>query len=307
MLKDLMENYYYEGTNILKNKLHIKDQKSLDEYEKQLIVLKSNLLDKLTNVAYGKEFNIDRLNAIHYFLFDDLYDCAGKQRNTEIPNMTIPIVNLKGMKIALEDTMKHFNSSQWNNNQIDEHTKLEGWTKLLNDLWLIQPFVNGNTITCTIFALQFAEKAGLTLDKEYFFENTEYLEDCISLYSVGRKNLLLDFVNNAFSSGNCYLTSNFDIQNFDCKLDKWIEEYKNTEIEPYLQVNRKKIVDELMSYHDLTLEELKEHFDIIVQNLYDREIIIDQKNQIAFCSQERPSLNEHYYIENDIDDDLELE
>ena len=39
MLKDLMENYYYEGTNILKNKLHIKDQKSLDEYEKQLIVL----------------------------------------------------------------------------------------------------------------------------------------------------------------------------------------------------------------------------------------------------------------------------
>ena len=69
--------YFIEGTNVLKNNLGITDKEELKEKEaeitfKKLIELHENPLD----LGYGKE----QFKAIHYYLFSDIYPFAGKYR-----------------------------------------------------------------------------------------------------------------------------------------------------------------------------------------------------------------------------------
>lgn len=81
-----MDVYYcYPNTEILKNKLNIRDAKKLSEAERKLTMLR--IVDLLRNPIIGK-FDLKHLCKIHEYIFQDLYAWAGKIRTVEIAKGT---------------------------------------------------------------------------------------------------------------------------------------------------------------------------------------------------------------------------
>ncbi|MCL2512743.1 MAG: Fic family protein [Oscillospiraceae bacterium] len=73
--------YCYPDSNVLRNKLEIKDAKILDEAERRLTGL--NLLEIKANPIKGK-FDLKHLKAIHKYIFGDIYEWAGELRTVNI-------------------------------------------------------------------------------------------------------------------------------------------------------------------------------------------------------------------------------
>ena len=73
--------YCYAGTNILKNKLDIRDLDGLHEAERR--IAKTRELELLRSPIRG-DFDFTHLQEIHRYLFQDIYEWAGKVREVDI-------------------------------------------------------------------------------------------------------------------------------------------------------------------------------------------------------------------------------
>ncbi len=73
--------YCYPNSNVLINKLGIKDLDKLQTFERKLTMLRvAELLDK----PIPGRFDFNHLKSIHHFIFQDLYDWAGEVRKVDI-------------------------------------------------------------------------------------------------------------------------------------------------------------------------------------------------------------------------------
>ena len=73
--------YCYENTDILKNKLNIRDKKKLYNYERKIVLAKLYILRQKEITG---NFDIYHFINIHKFLFEDIYDFAGLFRTENI-------------------------------------------------------------------------------------------------------------------------------------------------------------------------------------------------------------------------------
>lgn len=73
--------YCYPDSEVLRNKLNIIDKNELFEAEKELTAIR--LKELQDNPIKGK-FDFTHLKAIHKYIFQDIYDWAGKERTVEI-------------------------------------------------------------------------------------------------------------------------------------------------------------------------------------------------------------------------------
>ena len=75
------ELYCYPGSSVLKNKIGIRDLERLHEMERKLTMLRIlELLDKPVRGA----FDLKHLQAVHAYIFQDVYDWAGELRKIDI-------------------------------------------------------------------------------------------------------------------------------------------------------------------------------------------------------------------------------
>jgi cell filamentation protein len=68
----------YPGTTVLRNKLNIKDQAKLDEFELALFLTRTD------EEMPGGNLDYDHYKAVHHHLFQDVYGWAGKVRTIRI-------------------------------------------------------------------------------------------------------------------------------------------------------------------------------------------------------------------------------
>lgn len=73
--------YCYEKSDVLRNKLNIKDSRRLFTAEVKLTALR---LQELESEPILGNFDFRHLQAIHRYIFQDLYDWAGEIRTVEI-------------------------------------------------------------------------------------------------------------------------------------------------------------------------------------------------------------------------------
>ena len=73
--------YCYPNSNVLINKLGIKDKDKLSVIERKLTMLR--LLELFEKPIYGK-FDLRHLQGIHGYIFQDIYDWSGKIRTVDI-------------------------------------------------------------------------------------------------------------------------------------------------------------------------------------------------------------------------------
>ena len=137
--KDLL-NYKskYEENGVLKNKLGITNNEDLEKVERMATSYK---LTKLYLDPGKQTFDIKHYLSIHEYLFEDIYDFAGKIRNENIQK-TIPFCIPQVIYENLDNTLKDAYHKANNINDKDE--LLVFFTKLYSDLDIIHPFREGN-------------------------------------------------------------------------------------------------------------------------------------------------------------------
>ena len=198
------DKYFFSHIHVMKNKLNIFNQHKLDKYEKHLVAYKMQIADQVMDISYSKEFSVERLLALHDFLFGDIYEWAGTIRDVDIyknekilNGRSVDYPDKEQIPACLKHIMRNLNSPLWD--EVDEETKLQGWTQSLAELWQTHAFREGNTRTSVVFCLQFAGAVALNLNNEYFYNHSKELRDALCLYADGHEENLNSFVAHAFN------------------------------------------------------------------------------------------------------------
>ncbi len=166
--------YCYKGTNVLKNKLEIKDFDVLLKLENRIAVVKSYELRRL---GVTGNFDKEHFMQIHKFLFEDIYFFAGKLRTENIAKDDFTFASWQYIDEELDRIL----------NEIKKENYLEGYSKeklskrlayYLSELNVLHPFREGNGRVTREFIRQLALKNSFLFDlrkvsSEDFLEATK--------------------------------------------------------------------------------------------------------------------------------------
>lgn len=160
MSENISSKYCYPGTDILINKLDIKDRAKLEELENALIVFK---IYELRKKKITGNFDLKHLLSIHEYLLFDLYDFAGKLRTENIAKDNFKFADTRFIEqelIKLFEELK--NESYLLGLNKEELAKRLAY--YLAELNVIHPFREGNGRVTRELIRQLALKNNYLLD-----------------------------------------------------------------------------------------------------------------------------------------------
>lgn len=150
----------YEGTSCLINKFDIKDENKLSNIEAAITFAKASELEK---TPINGIFDLEHYLSIHRYLFEDIYDWAGKIRTVEMSK--------KGTSFAKSEEIENLcngcfvrlkNMNYFYNMSFTEFT--ENIVDLYCTINIIHPFREGNGRTLRIFISQLIRHNGYDID-----------------------------------------------------------------------------------------------------------------------------------------------
>ena len=202
----MKDPYVYEGTNVLKNKLDIKDEATLGKAESDFVGLAAN---RLRHSDFVIE-NIQDGLKIHKFLFSNLYDWAGLPRTIDIfkgesllGGRSIDYVYAFYIDKALIDLNKEFQEVDWD--VLNSKEKIEKICYFVTEFWHIHPFREGNTRTSAMLLYFLIKKANLHVNIDFLSKNGKYFRNALalnSLYSNSKLEYILGIVTDSVTLKN---------------------------------------------------------------------------------------------------------
>lgn len=164
MGKDVYEernsSYCYENTNTLINKLDIRDSKVLQKYEAKITAAK--LLALMQKGIIGN-FDVKHINAIHKYLFEDIYPFAGKLRTENIAKGVFRFAEWEYIEPELERLLNELKQENYLEN-LSKENLAERLAYYLSELNVLHPYREGNGRTTREFIRELALKNGYVLD-----------------------------------------------------------------------------------------------------------------------------------------------
>lgn len=164
MGKDVYEernsSYCYENTNTLINKLDIRDSKVLQKYEAKITAAK--LLALMQKGIIGN-FDVKHINAIHQYLFEDIYPFAGKLRTENIAKGVFRFAEWEYIEPELERLLNELKQENYLEN-LSKENLAERLAYYLSELNVLHPYREGNGRTTREFIRELALKNGYILD-----------------------------------------------------------------------------------------------------------------------------------------------
>jgi cell filamentation protein len=142
------------GTGVLRNKLGITDPAALSRAATDSTSLR---LAELHASPVRGGFDSTHLQAVHHYIYQDLYDWAGELRPIDAGNVPASQVekslNAVLDRLSRENHLKGLNAEEW----------ARSASAYIYDLGTIQPFLAGNEIALQEFAVELARKNNLSL------------------------------------------------------------------------------------------------------------------------------------------------
>ena len=114
--------YCYKGTNVLVNKMNIKDPIALKNYETSVIGLK---LMALSKQGITGKFDVSHFVSIHKFLFEDIYPFAGLFRTENIAKDYFQFAEWEYIENELTRLLSELKSENFLDNLTKEKFKIE--------------------------------------------------------------------------------------------------------------------------------------------------------------------------------------
>lgn len=167
------DKYCYKGTNILRNKLNIKDNEKLNQVEREIGYI--NYVEILKNPILG-DFSLKHLQAIHYKLFSDIYSWAGETREVDIS---------KGVQFCrcdfIENQFKTIEELLKKDNYLldikSKNEAVEKYAFYLSEINAIHPFREGNGRAQRVYMNYLSRLSGYKLDFSMTTKE-EMIESC---------------------------------------------------------------------------------------------------------------------------------
>ena len=183
----MSDPYLYPDVPVLKNKLHIKDEKTLNLVEAEQSRMNMMLL-------YEKgvcDCSPAGLCKLHRFLFGDIYDWAGKYRKINIQKaerllagQSVWYSNDDNIGQDLKAAFQRINSFDWEG--CDRESFVDGLTKLFPPVWRVHPFREGNTRAVVMLITLFVEAHGYFFDKDLLAASAGYVRDSLVMASLNQ-------------------------------------------------------------------------------------------------------------------------
>lgn len=181
-----MDPYVYDGTNVLINRLNIRDECDLIDVEAQLFI--ANVLD-ISSIVHQINFQTyESLQSIHSFLFHELYTWAGEFRTVNIykaervlNGLSITYSDKSNITSELQKIFDWTHEIQWN---YDNPKLTEDFAIFMTKLWRVHPFREGNTRAVSIFMNLFAEDNKLEFNGQILSQHPGYLRKALVLSAV---------------------------------------------------------------------------------------------------------------------------
>lgn len=181
-----MDPYVYKDTNILKNKLNVKNEQKLIDLETQFFI--ANMLD-IRSIVDELDFTLSgSVQQVHQLLFHQIYSWAGEFRTVNIykseqvlNGLSISYSDKNQIKQDLTALFNGFKTIQWNT---ENEMLAEDFATFMTELWRIHPFREGNTRMTSVFMSLFAEEAVLEFNGEILSQHPGYLRKALVLAAV---------------------------------------------------------------------------------------------------------------------------
>lgn len=147
--------YCYPGTQVLINKFDIRDGQQLSAMEREISIVKAAVLSgKIT----GK-FDLEHLKSIHRFLFEDIYNWAGRIRTVDIAKGNIFCL-VQFIETQFADLYEKLKEDNFLRNESDIEYVSKKISFYLSELNVIHPFREGNGRVQRIYCQQLCMNTG---------------------------------------------------------------------------------------------------------------------------------------------------
>lgn len=182
----MKDPYLYENSNVLINKANILEQDKLDEFE-----------NRMTNLALVSLFrneimiqDVFDLFKIHKYLFERVYEWAGKKRTINITKSE-PIINGRSVGYAdykfIDNDLVDINKKYFNYNwdDLNKEAFVLIFTEMIAAIWKNHPFREGNTRTVSAFAFLFLKQKGYQYNAALIQKHAKYFRNALVMASIG--------------------------------------------------------------------------------------------------------------------------
>ena len=151
--------YCYPGSDVLINKLNIKDNQLLSEAERKIVLTKSYELRKNSKIG---DFDLNHFLEIHKFLFEDIYPFAGKFRNENIAKGYFSFAEWQYIEPEIKRLFDKLKAENYLQGRSREEL-VKGLAYYLSELNVLHPFREGNGRTIREFIRELAFFNGYVL------------------------------------------------------------------------------------------------------------------------------------------------
>lgn len=178
----------YEGTSCLINKLGIKDDEKLKEFEAAVTLAKAS---ELETEPISNTFDVEHYKAIYKFLFEDIYDWAGEYRTINMSKKGTNFADAEKIPELMDACFKRLKDNDFfRNNTFNEFVEnIVDFYQVTN---MIHPFREGNGRTQRIFITQ------LIRNNDYEIDFSDIDSDELMIATIQAANGVKDSLLNIF-------------------------------------------------------------------------------------------------------------
>ena len=194
----MRDPYLYPDVDVLINKDNIKDQKQLDRLEEDIVPLRMIALRK-EGLTITSVFDIQK---IHKFLFGSIFDWAGKfrtitmyKREPLLNGYSVDYTPSDYIKKEMNDLENKFVKINWE--KLTNKEKIEKVTSVIQELWQIHCFREGNTRSIALFLYFLLKTIGVHINIDFLGKNAKYFRNALvaaSLYSASKPEYLFGII-----------------------------------------------------------------------------------------------------------------
>ncbi|MFJ4086275.1 putative adenosine monophosphate-protein transferase Fic [Pseudomonas psychrophila] len=170
------DSYCYPGSTVLRNKLDIRDDSTLNDAEQQLSAVAAATIE-----FSPPPYNLASLQKIHRTLFSDLYDWAGELRTVGISKQYTRFCQPDYMEKEAGKIFKGMASANWFEG-MSRSDLIVAVADAYSDLNVVHPFREGNGRTQRILFEHLVMNAGFEISW-WGVENDEWLYANIAAYN----------------------------------------------------------------------------------------------------------------------------
>ncbi|GGP67622.1 cell filamentation protein Fic [Shewanella algicola] len=142
----IQDSYCYPESDVLINKLNITNHDELTEAELEFTAFRySEYSSSITSLS---EFDLNHFKGLHFHLFQDVYDWAGKLRMVDISKGNTRFCTCSRVEAELNKQLSRIHALDWGNPKASFFHDI---TDIFCELNVVHPFREGNGRTQRFF------------------------------------------------------------------------------------------------------------------------------------------------------------